>query len=449
MTANVTSQLERLHIPMKEAIKAMVRIPSFLVEGGEGYPFGKAVHEALQKATDIAADLGFRTWYDGAGYYAWAEIGEGEEMIGVIGHVDVVPPGNPAHWTTPPFEPDEREGKLYGRGTQDDKGPMMAALFAVKALMEAGVDFHKRVRFIFGGDEENHWRGIHRYLDREETPAMGFTPDAEFPLIFAEKHILQVELVGANELNIPVMDLGTAFNATPGEALYAGPHQDALVAKLEELGFEYEWTDAGVRVLGKAAHASLPEQGVNAIARLAIALDAIGCQAKTIRFLAQTVGLDYHAQAIFGRVEDAVSGKLTFNVGKLVITPEEERLGIDMRIPVTASVEDGISAVKAIAASYGLDMQVRASMPALYVPLDHPLVKTLLQVYREVTGDADAEPLAIGGGTYARAMPNCVAYGPTFPGAPETAHQADEYVILADLYRAMEVYAEAIYRLTR
>ncbi len=449
MTADLTSHLERLHRPMTDAIKEMVRIPSHLVEGGDGYPFGKAVHEALQKAVDIAADLGFRTWYDGAGYYAWAEIGDGEEMIGIVGHVDVVPPGNPEAWTTPPFQPDERDGRLYGRGTQDDKGPMMAALFAVKALMDAGVTFNKRVRFIFGGDEENHWRGIRRYLEREETPDMGFTPDAEFPLIFAEKHILQVELMGANEAGAPVMDLGTAFNAVPGEALYAGPHQDALAAKLEELGFEYERTDAGIRVLGQAAHASLPEKGVNAIARLAIALDAIGCQAKTIRFLAQTAGIDYHAQAIFGRVEDEVSGKLTFNVGKLVITPEEERLGIDMRIPVTADAAQVTAKLQAAAARFGLSYHERASMPALYVPLDHPLVNTLLAVYREVTGDADAEPIAIGGGTYARAMPNCVAYGPNFPGRPETAHQANEYVILEDLYRAMAVYAEAIYRLTR
>ena len=449
MTADLTSQLERLHRPMTEAVKEMVRIPSFLVEGGEGYPFGRAVHEALQKAVDIAAGLGFRTWYDGAGYYAWAEIGEGEEMIGVVGHVDVVPPGNPAYWTTPPFEPDEREGKLYGRGAQDDKGPMMAALFAVKALMDAGVTFPKRVRFIFGGDEENHWRGIHRYLAREEVPTMGFTPDAEFPLIFAEKHILQVELTGPNDANAPVMDLGTAFNAVPGEALYAGPHQEALAAKLEALGFEYERTGQGIRVLGQAAHASLPEQGVNAIARLALALDAIGCQAKTIRFLARTAGMDYHAEAIFGRVEDEVSGKLTFNAGKLTITPEEERLGIDMRIPVTADVAQVTARLREVAASFGLRYGERASMPALYVPLDHPLVNTLLAVYREVTGDADAQPIAIGGGTYARAMPNCVAYGPNFPGRPETAHQADEHVILEDLYRAMAVYAEAVYRLTR
>ncbi len=449
MTVDFQPQLEQLHRPMTEAIKDLVRIPSFLVEGGEGYPFGKAVHEALQKAVDIAAGLGFRTWYDGAGYYAWAEIGEGEEMVGVIGHMDVVPPGNPGYWTTPPFEPTERNGKLYGRGAQDDKGPMMAALFAVKALMDAGVSFQRRVRFIFGGDEENHWRGMARYLAREEIPTMGFTPDAEFPLIFAEKHILQVTLAAPNEANAPALDLGTAFNAVPGEALYAGPHQDELVAKLAELGFEFERSDAGVRVLGKAAHASLPEKGVNAIARLAIALDAIGCQAKTIRFLAQTAGMDYRAEAIFGPLEDEVSGKLTFNAGKLTITPDEERLGIDMRIPVTASKEQVVEPLKEAAARFGLSYQEHAWKASLYVPLDHPLVKTLLRVYRQVTGDEDAQPLAIGGGTYARAMPNCVAFGPNFPGSPETAHQADEYVILDELYRAMDIYAAAIYELTR
>ena len=448
MTTDFKPQLEQLHFPMIEAIKDLVRVPSFLVEGGDGYPFGEAVHEALLRATNIAAGLDFRTWYDDAGYYAWAEIGEGDELIGIIGHVDVVPPGNPEYWTTPPFQPDERDGRLYGRGTQDDKGPMMAALFAVKALMDAGVTFHKRVRFIFGGDEENHWRGIDRYLAREETPDMGFTPDAEFPLIFAEKHILQVALVAPNE-GAATMDLGTAFNAVPGEALYTGPHQDALVAKLAELGFEYERTDRGVRVLGKAAHASLPEKGVNAITRLAIALNAIGCQAKTIRFLAQTVGMDPHAEAIFGPVADEVSGKLTFNVGRLVITPEEERLGIDMRIPVTVAPEEIAAKLRKAAASFGLRYEEHAWKGSLYVPLDHPLVKTLLAVYRDVTGDEDAEPLAIGGGTYARAMPNCVAYGPNFPGAPETAHQANENVIIADLYRAMEVYAQAVYELSR
>jgi len=449
MTTSFDTQLQRLQIPMKEATKELVRIPSFLDENDAAYPFGRGVHEALQKAVDIAAGLGFRTWYDGAGYYAWAEVGEGKEMIGVIGHMDVVPSGNPAQWTTPPFQPDERDGNLYGRGVQDDKGPMMAALFAVKALMDADAGFNKRVRFIFGGDEENHWRGVSRYFEREEHPTLGFTPDAEFPLIYAEKSILQVVLSAPNDSGAPTMTLGSAFNAVPGEALYSGSYQDELAAQLDALGFAYERTDAGLRVRGKAAHASLPETGINAITRLAIALDAIGCQAKTIRFLAQTAGADYHAEAIFGPLQDEVSGQLTFNVGKLTITDDEERLALDMRIPVTAPKDAVAPKLQEAAARFGLGYREHAWKGSLYVPLDHPLVKSLLTVYRQVTGDEDAQPIAIGGGTYARAMPNCVAFGPGFPGSPETAHQVDEYIILEEMYRAMDIYAAAIYELTR
>ena len=441
--------LEQLQTPMLAATKALVSIPSVLDEEDPVYPFGENVHLALQKAVDIAADLGFRTGYDGKGAYAWAEIGAGEEMLGILGHMDVVPAGNPAKWTSPPFQAEEREGRLYGRGVEDDKGPMMAALFATKALMDAGVVFNKRVRFIFGGDEENHWRGIKRYFAQEESPTFGFTPDATFPLIFAEKHILQVRLSAAHDGNLPAMQLGSAFNAVPGEALYTGPRQEALAAKLDELGYAYTRTDAGVLVAGKAAHASRPEKGVNAITRLAIALDAVGCQAKTIQFLAQAVGDDYRAQRLFGPLADEVSGPLSFNVGKLSIDENSENLCIDMRIPVTAKKEQVAEPLQEAAARYGLSYQEHAFKASLYVPLEHPLVKTLLAVYREETGDDDAQPIAIGGGTYARAMPNCVAFGPGFPNSPETAHQVDEFIIIDELYQAMDIYAQAIYKLTR
>ena len=449
MTKQFTEYLKRQETPLKNAIADLVRIPSVLDETDPSYPFGVGVHQALQKAVDIAADLGLRTWYDSAGYYAWAEIGQGAEMLGVLGHVDVVPAGNPENWQTPPFEPSERQGKLYGRGVQDDKGPMMAALFAVKALMDAGVSFNKRVRFIFGGDEENHWRGINRYMAREEIPSLGFTPDAEFPLIFAEKSILQVVLSASNDVGAPSMSLGSAFNAVPGEAVYTGPHQWALIAQLKDWGFDFLHVENGVKVLGKAAHASLPENGVNAIVRLALAADAAGIPSRAMHFLAQTAGKDYYAEAIFGPLEDDVSGKLTFNVGKLIITPEEEQLCLDMRIPVTTPKDAVVPKLQQAAAKFGLRYQEHAWKGSLYVPLDHPLVKTLLKVYREETGDAEAEPIAIGGGTYARAMPNCVAFGPNFPGSPETAHQANEFIVIDEMNRAMAIYAAAIYELTR
>ena len=182
MSVSLTEHLAAQHAPLKAALSELVRIPSVCAEGEEGYPFGAAVDQALRAALRIAGDLGFRTHYDEDGYYGYAEIGAGAEMLGILGHLDVIPPGKLGDWTQAPFEPVEADGMLYGRGTQDDKGPLLAALFAVKALIDAGVKFNKRVRFIFGTDEETLWRCITRYKEREELPGMGFSPDSRFPV---------------------------------------------------------------------------------------------------------------------------------------------------------------------------------------------------------------------------------------------------------------------------
>ena len=244
MLASLSPHLEAQHAPLKAALSELVRIPSVCDGGDGGYPFGAAVDQALRKALQIAGDLGFRTHYGDGGYYGYAEIGEGAEMVGVLGHLDVVPPGKLEDWHADRLIRLRRMGCLYGRGTQDDKGPLLAALFAVKALMDAGVKFNKRVRFIFGTDEETLWRCINRYKEKEELPGMGFSPDARFPLIFAEKGLLQLHLEGANRSGLRIAG-GSAFNAVPDTMFYEGERQDDLARKLDELGFAYtrkaEW----------------------------------------------------------------------------------------------------------------------------------------------------------------------------------------------------------------
>ncbi len=188
MLSPLSSHLQAQRAPLKAALAELVRIPSVCDEGAGGYPFGPAVDQALRKALQIAGDLGFRTQYDEGGYYGTAEIGQGAELVGILGHLDVVPAGRIEDWTHGPFNPVERDGMLYGRGAQDDKGPMLAALFAAKALMDAGVPFDKRVRFIFGTDEESLWRCISRYKEREEMPGSGFSPDSRFPVTHAERY---------------------------------------------------------------------------------------------------------------------------------------------------------------------------------------------------------------------------------------------------------------------
>lgn len=447
MLLHLSSHLPAQYAPLKAALVELVRIPSVCDEGAGGYPFGPAVDQALRTALQIAGDLGFRTHYGDGGYYGYAEIGDGDELVGILGHLDVVPPGNLEDWEHGPFDPVEIDGMLYGRGAQDDKGPMLAALFAAKALMDAGVAFGKRVRFIFGTDEETLWRCINRYKEREELPGLGFSPDSRFPLTFAEKGLLQCHLTGPNASGLRLAG-GSAFNAVPDTMLYDGENMNTLAAKLDELGFAYIRAARGIAVQGQAAHAMEPEQGVNAIARLCIALQAIGVESGAVRFVAQEIGEDPNATHVFGPCADEPSGKLKFNVGKIDLG-DTEQLSIDCRIPVTVPKEEIVAKLSAAAARHGLVYQEFDWLAPLYLPQDHFMIETLMRVYRQCTGDTDSQPMASGGATYARAMANCVAFGALFPGELMTEHQPNERAVLQNLYRAMEIYAEALYMLTR
>ena len=447
MPEDLAAHLAAQQEPLKAALKELVRIPSLCAEGAGGYPFGEAVDQALRKALQVAGELGFRTQYGDGGYYGYAETGEGKEMVGILGHLDVVPPGKLEDWERGPFDPVEKNGMIYGRGTQDDKGPIVAALFAVKALMDAGVKFNKRVRFIFGTDEETLWRCINLYKEKEELPGMGFSPDSRFPVTFAEKGLLQLHLEGSNESGLRLSG-GSAFNAVPDRMFYNGERQDDLANKLDDLGFPYTRTPDSIEVHGKAAHSMVPEEGINAIARLCIALQAIGIESKAIRFVAQAVGEDPNATGIFGKCADEPSGKLKFNVGKINLD-EVEQLSIDTRIPVTVTKEEIVSKLSAVAVRYGLEYKEFDWLAPLYLPLDHFMVKTLMKVYWQYSGDSVSEPKSSGGATYARAMPNCVAFGALTHDDLLTEHQPNERTVLTNLFKAMEIYAHAIYELTR
>lgn len=447
MIADLDRHLAAQQTPLNEALIRLVRIPSVLDEGADGYPFGPAIDRALREALAIAAALGMRVTYGDGGVYGYAEIGEGEEMLGILGHLDVVPAGNLQDWATGPFDPVEVDGFLYGRGTQDDKGPLLSALFAVKALIDAGVTFNRRVRFIFGTDEENLWRCVKRYKEVEEWPRMGFTPDSVFPLTFGEKGLLQFVLEGENESGVRLSG-GTALNAVPDVIGYDGPGQDELADVLELLEFDFDREDGGIVVLGRSAHAMAPEDGVNAIIRLCIALDALGIDSGVAQFIANEIGEDPHAIALLGEWEDELSGPLTINVGKIDLD-DVERVSIDCRLPVTASKEVIVRRLRDAAAFYGLRYREYDWQAPIFLPLDHPLIVSLMDVYRRISGDEETEPFVSGGATYARALDNCVAFGALMPDAEMTEHQPNERVDLAALYQAMEIYAHAVYSLTR
>lgn len=432
---------------MVESIKAAVRINSVMDEdtATESMPFGKGVDEALRKTLEIAESLGFKTVYKD-GYYGYAEVGEGEELIGILGHIDVVPVGDESKWKFPPFSATEEDGYIYGRGTQDDKGPTIAAMYAVKALLDARVKFEKRVRFIIGGDEENLWRCIAKYTENgEEIPSMGFTPDSSFPVTNAEKSLVQFYLRGKGSKDLS-LNISGALNAVPGVADYAGELADKLAEKLDELKFDYEKDGESITVIGKRVHAASADKGVNAIERLCKALYEIGVEDDVVRFVAELS--DSVGSKILPNCVDDVSGTLTLNLGELIINEKESKIGFDSRVPVKFTIEDLEDAVKEKAANYGLEFEEFDRLKSLYVPADSELIKTLVSVYEQETG-LEGTPKSSGGATYAKALDNCVAFGAMFPFDEKTEHQENERVDIKNMIKATEIYALAIYKLLK
>ena len=245
---------------MIETIKKLVAIPSVTGAAPEpGKPYGPYVYEALETALAFCEELGFRTKLDDEGYYGYAEIGAGEELMGILVHLDVVPPGS--GWTHDPYGCEIADGKLFGRGVVDDKGPAVAVMYAMKDILDSELVLDKRVRLILASQEEDGpWADIARYKAQEEVPGFGFTPDASFPATFGEKGILAVALsMPAERAGFRAVQGGTATNMVADQA--QAVLMDGTVLETR----------------GRSAHGSMPELGDNAITSLMAQAAAHDC----------------------------------------------------------------------------------------------------------------------------------------------------------------------------
>lgn len=427
-----------------KTLERLISVPSYNQPAEEGAPFGKGIRNALDEMMKICDELSFKTYEDPDGYYGYAEVGSGDKIFGVICHLDTVPAGDLGKWKHNPFKGTVINDAVYGRGSQDDKGPGIAALYAVKALMDQGYHFNQRIRFIYGTDEEILWRGIAEYNKKEAPIDSGISPDAEFPLIYAEKGLQQSYLVGPGTDQLK-LNLKNAFNAVPDSAVYDGPKQDEVKVALDKHGFEYTSDDNSITVIGKSVHAMMAPKGTNAVLRLAIALDDV-FDFKPLDFIGKLFKEGATGSNVLGDVRDE-SGQLTFNISSLEINENETRMQIDLRIPVTVDRDNLLAKLSKQVAAYDLKYVHFDYLAPLYVPKDSKLVRTLMKVYKEQTGDVDAEPQISGGATFARTMNNCVAFGGMLPTTPDYMHQANEQWPLSDMYKAMEIYAQAIKKL--
>ena len=435
-----------------------IRIPSVEGPAAPGAPYGEDVRRSLDHALKAADALGFKT-VNMDGHLGWCEYGEGEEMVAVLGHLDVVPAGE--GWTVAPYGGEVKDGSIWGRGTSDDKGPSIAAIYALAALRDSGLPIRRRIRVLLGCNEETGSQDMKYYLDQGgEVPVMGFTPDAEYPLINGEKGIINAAFSRTYTQSGPLKVLrikgGTASNVVPSYA-YADLQCDEELAqrlcKLYSTAIKFSRRPGGFRIesFGVNAHGSTPEQGENAIGRLMYALDNLpleGELADAIHFLATKLGMETNGASAGIYLRDDVSGELTLNWGTMEADEGKLSLVINYRYPVTFGHDDCAPAFNRLFTEAGFILDHEFHKDKLYIPEDSELVTTLLNVYKEQTG-LEGKPKCIGGGTYAKAIPNILAFGPHFPGDEGREHKPDEFISIDLLMKNAQIIAHAMYALAK
>ncbi len=442
---------------MLQEISNVIKFRSVQGEPEPGAPFGTGVKNALDYVLELGEKCGFKS-KNIDNYAGHVEFGTEGKLFDVLGHLDVVPEGT--GWSVDPYEGVIKDGYLWGRGAIDDKGPIVAALFALKALKEMGVKPKGRIRIVFGTNEESGWKGVDHYFKHEEMPEWGVTPDGDFPIIYAEKGVADFKISAfrkADENSILIsMKGGEAPNMVASSAEAVLKMKDGKIPeKLKnhtpsngaKIDLDLDGDLLRIVVTGKSAHGAKPSEGKNAIEALVEALLKVdlkedGLEEK-LNLINSKIGFETDGKSMGISGKDDVSGPLTVNFGKMEITDEKIELIINIRYPIFFNVKMVKSQIEE--ALGGMKVESGHGHDPLYVSPDSELVKLLSEVYEDTTGEK-TELIAIGGGTYARAIPNAAAFGPLFPGREATEHQPDERISVEDLMMVARVYAQLLYR---
>ncbi len=434
---------------MVETLQKWVRIPSVKGEAVPGAPFGAENRKALECAMADCEKMGFATEiFDG--YAGHADLGEGDDYdaLAILAHLDVVPVGD--GWTVEPFGGEVRDGKIFGRGTSDDKGPAVAAMYAMRAVKEAGVPLKRKVRLILGCDEECGSSDMAYYKEHAVMPRSGFSPDAEYPVINIEKGGCNLMIRGRQAgLKVLEMNVGERPNVVPGFASALVEGDEELLKKVQEEAWPWpvkakmEMGAVRIETIGVTGHAAMPEHGRNAIGQLMLVLKKLGAKG-IVETLADKIGMTCYAENLGIAMEDKVSGKLTCSMDIIRTEGDTVSAVMDIRYPVLFNLDAALALLQSGLSDCEV-INIHSRAPH-FVSEDTQLVKELLEAYHEVTG-LEKKAIAIGGGTYAQSMEEGVAFGALFPGEVEMAHQADEYLELNSMFESARIFARAIVRL--
>ncbi len=391
----------------------LIKIPSVEGEPEPNMPFGKNVNDALVLALDQLEKLGYKT-ANMDGYCGYGTIGEGEKFD-ILMHLDVVPEGK--GWLHDPYGGEFVDGKIYGRGALDDKGPVASVLYAIDRLITEGRTPKKQIRIILGCNEETGWRCMDHFMETEEFAPMGISPDGDFPVINCEKGIAHYVVTFPLPKTVANIVGGDRVNMVPDYAEITFADGKTMSAK------------------GKSAHGSQPQLGENAILKI---LSALKDSAPELYNFGQKLSSPF-GQNIGLNMMDAESGNLTINLGTVKTDGDNVLFELDVRYPATQKVD---TVTDILRQNCGGEIEIVYSHKPLYLAPDNELVKTLLNAYNKVTGE-NSKPIAIGGGTYARCLKLGCAFGPVFPDDEDCIHQPNEYIRLDSFVKMSDIYYEA------
>lgn len=444
---------------MIEDIRSLMAIESVRddANAGPGQPFGPNIRKALETMLEIGKRDGFKV-KNVDGYAGVVQYGDLEESVGVLGHLDVVPLGDLADWHFDPLKGEIKDGFIMGRGSADDKGPAIAAYYALRILKDHGFKLKHNIQCIFGTDEETTSAGVLYYKEHEKNPIMGIVPDADFPCIYAEKGILDFRVYGKVNTCIQEMKAGNAYNVVIGKADVIVNHSlekeyfEKFLLSQHITGSCYEDEKGShYHIDGKPFHASKPYHGVNAAVKM---FQFIGsCYQDEFSLKASHILADHYGEGFGVDFNGAYMGPLTFNLGKVTIHQGEIDMFCDYRYPNECTGSELFAqSAKVVKEQLGLEAEIFDDSKWLLSDPNSELVKTVMKHYREMSGDTYTPALSIGGGTYARTFENFVACGPVFPNRPYPSwvageHEADEGFEIETMLRACAVYANILYDL--
>lgn len=448
---NVKSMVDSYRDELVSRLGKLVAVPSVEGEALPDAPFGAGPRDVLKAALEMMEKDGFKT-VNLDNYIGYAEMGEGEQVIGVVGHLDVVPVVK-EDWKTDPFTMVEKDGVLYGRGVSDDKGAVVASMIAMKVLRDMNVPMTRRIRLIMGTNEETGSQGLKYYVQHEGDVDYGFTPDGDFPAINGEKGMVGGVYRSKNTKLIDV-EGGTAGNIVCSKVTARIAKNSYSPKKLGDYfnnaNLNYTVTegenDDTITVIGKAAHASTPEMGKNAISYLFMALQNAGFQDPFVDFYCSHFGLNTDGDGLGCKCSDEY-GALTLNNGVIHMKDGVVEGTIDIRFPVTMCSKQILKMIEEHAEDEGGAVEMHKGVEPLFFAPDSPLVTSLVSAYREVTGDNETQPMVIGGGTYAKGIRNTIAFGCAFPNQDYHIHDADEWVTVDELLKQAEIYVAGIQKL--